>query len=95
MSSPSTLPTLKEKAFDVLNRHTKLKMIQKVALSKKFLEVDFSPFSSTESGRALKTLQTTMEKGKKVTWNQLYCATQLSEIYAVNKDYMATPGQIT
>ena len=95
MSSPSTSPTLKEKAFDVLNRRTKLKMVEKVALLKKFLAVDVTPFSSTESGRALKVLQTTIEKGKKATWDQLYCATQLSDIYAMFKGHMATPGRVT
>ena len=92
MPSPSTSPTLKRKAFDVLNRRTKLKMTEKVTLLKQFLAVDVNPFSATESGRALKTIQTTVDKGKKATWDQLYCATQLSEIYAAFKGHTATPG---
>ena len=77
--------TLKEKAFNVLNRRTKLKMTEKVSLLNQFLAVDVNPFSASESGRALKTIQTSVRKGKKSKWDQQYCATQLSAIYAAFK----------
>ena len=94
-TSPSTSPTLQEKAFDVLNRRTKLLMKEKVALLTKFLAVDLNPFSSTESGRTLKTLQMSLSKSKKGSWDQSFCATQLSTIYSAYKAHKETPGRNT
>ena len=94
-TSPSTSPTLQEKAFDVFNRRTKILMKEKVALLTNFLAVDLDPFSSTESGRTLKTLQISISKSKKASWYQQFCATQLSSIYSTYKSHKATPGRNT
>ena len=79
----------------MLIRRTKLRMIEKVSLLNQFLVVDVNPFSSTESGRVLKSLQTGISKAKKAKWDRRYCANQLSAIDAAYKSHMGTPGQIT
>ena len=56
-------PTLKEKVFDVLNRHTNLKMTEKVSLLNQVLTVDVNPFSAIKSGRDLMTIHTSACKG--------------------------------
>lgn len=70
-----------------------MKMTEKVALINQFLAADVTPFSSTESGRVLKTLQTSIGKARKHAWDQVYCATQLSTSYGSYKAHKASPGR--
>ena len=79
----------------MLNRCTKLSMQEKVVLLTKFFSVDVNPFSSTESGMVLKTLQASISKGKKAIWNQAYFAIQLLTIYSSYKAHKATPRKNT
>ena len=81
--------------FDVLNGHATIKLTEEDVLLQKFLTVAVSSFLSIECDQKLKIPQTSVRQCMKASWDQLYCATQLSTIYDTYKEFNTTSGRNT
>ena len=88
-------PTLGQKAFEVLNRRSKMKLTDKVSLLHEFLRSDLAGFTNSATHTEMKDLQSSVKVSRKSSWDQVYCATKLADIYSAYKVHRANPVRCT
>ena len=84
-------PTLGQKAFEVLNRRSKMKLTDKVALLHEFLRSNLAGFTNSDTHTELKGIQSSVKASRKSSWDQAYCAAKLAALYSAYKVHRDNP----
>ena len=81
---------LEQKAFEVLNRRTKIKLTDKVALLHDFLKSNLGSFSNSPVCKEMMDTQTSVKSSRKSSCDQVYCATKLTAMRSKHKKCRAS-----
>ena len=87
--------SLQERAFDALNRQTKMKLKEKSSLLSAFISTNLSVLTKTDASDKLKDIQKVLKNSTKRSWDQDCTADKLSQVYGAWKEHKDAPGQKT